>query len=617
LAPADPRPDAPPTLYAQGERRDQLLAAARDWPSWDLAPRQLCDLELLLDGSFAPLTGFLGSAEVAAVARDLRLPDGRLWAMPIVLDVTAEVAEAAVRAGHLALRDAEGVMLAVLQVTEAFALDGNALGAAVCGTEDPAHPGVALHRGLRPVGLAGPLVGTARPSHYDFPGLRKDPAAVHAALAARGTSRVVAFQTRNPLHRAHHELTLRAMRELDAALLLHPAVGATKPGDLDHYTRVRGYQALLPHYPHGRVELALLPLAMRMAGPREALWHAAIRRNYGATHFIVGRDHAGPGADASGRPFYDPYAAQELVGRHQAELGITMVPFQEMVFVPAEASLADPMARTERAGDGGGREHPAGSGHAPADAGWPVAATPPAGVFLPRDEVPAGAPVLELSGSELRRRLRAGEDLPNWFTFPEVAAELRRAHPPRHQMGLVVFFTGLSGAGKSTIANVLLGKLLERGERPVTLLDGDLVRKHLSSELGFSRAHRDLNIRRIGFVASEIAKNGGIALCAPIAPYAATRNEVRAAVSERGGFVLVHVATPLAVCEARDRKGLYAKARAGLLPEFTGISDPYEVPTDAEVTIDASVGTPLAAADQVLRYLAAEGYLTADPAAGA
>lgn len=583
------------------QRVNELRALARDWPSWDLSPRQLCDLELLLDGSLAPLEGFLSREEVASVARDLRLPDGRLWAMPIVLDVPPAVAEAASACGHLALRDSEGVMLAALGVEQAFDLDGAALGAAVCGTDDPAHPGVALHRGLHPVALAGPVELVTPPVHYDFPALRKTPAAVRATLAARGFSRVVAFQTRNPLHRAHHELTLRAMRAHDAALLLHPAVGATKPGDLDHYTRVRCYQALLGHFPADRVELALLPLAMRMAGPREALWHAAIRRNYGATHFIVGRDHAGPGADRSGRPYYDPYAAQELVGRHQQELGITMVPFQEMVFVPAEASLADPTAT-------------AAAARATSEAHEGTPGAPPAGVFLPRDEVPAGAPVRELSGSELRRRLRTGEELPDWFTFPEVARELRRAHPPRHEMGFAVFFTGLSGAGKSTIANVLLGKLLERGGRPVTLLDGDVVRKHLSSELGFSRAHRDLNIRRIGFVASEIAKNGGIALCAPIAPYASTRAEVRAAIAEHGGFVLVHVATPLAVCESRDRKGLYAKARAGLIPEFTGISDPYEEPGDAEVTIDASVGTPLAAAERVLSYLATEGYLRAEVA---
>jgi sulfate adenylyltransferase len=371
------------------------------------------------------------------------------------------------------------------------------------------------------------------------------------------------------MHRAHHEMTLRAMRQVEAALLIHPAVGLTRPGDVDHYTRVRGYQALLARYAPGTAALALLPLSMRMAGPREALWHAIVRKNHGCTHFIVGRDHAGPGSDGEGRAFYAPYAAQELLRAHEEEIGVRMMPFRALVYVEGKDA------------------------------------------FVAEDEVPPGARVRALSGTELRRRLAEGREIPDWFTFPEVAAELARSHPPRHRQGVTVFLTGLSGAGKSTIANVLRVKLLEKGGRPVTLLDGDVVRRNLSPELGFSKRDRDANIRRIGFVAAEITKCGGIALCAPIAPYDALRKEVRVAIAAQGGFVLVHVATPLEVCERRDRKGLYAKARAGLIPEFTGISDPYEPPEDAEVTITPE-DTPEAAAHRILSHLESEGYLTPD-----
>jgi sulfate adenylyltransferase len=372
------------------------------------------------------------------------------------------------------------------------------------------------------------------------------------------------------MHRAHQELTLRAAKEVEASLLIHPVVGMTKPGDVDHYTRVRCYMALLPTYPRNTAMLSLLPLAMRMGGPREAVWHAIIRKNHGCTHFIVGRDHAGPGKDSSGKWFYGPYDAQELLKTHQDELGIQMVPFRQMLYVPDMDT------------------------------------------YFPEDEVPKGAKTLDISGTEQRRRLQEGLELPGWFTFPAVEKELRKSSPPRARQGFTVFFTGLSGSGKSTIANVLLVKLLEIGGRPVTLLDGDLVRKHLSSELGFSKEHRDINIRRIGFVAGEITKNGGIAICAPIAPYDNIRKENQALIEKGGGYILVHVATPIEVCEQRDRKGLYAKARAGIVKEFTGISDPYEEPADAQLVIDTTEVTPEEAAQQVLLHLEKEGYIGAE-----
>ncbi len=560
-------------LVVAPERAEELRRESAAWPSWDLTSRQLCDLELLLSGGFSPLRGFLGSDDHESVCERMRLADGTIWPVPVTLDVPEELARRLGPGASVALRDPEGVLLAALHVDDVYRPDRRAEAQAVFATTSTEHPGVAhlLERTCDHY-LGGWLEGLQPPVHYDFRSLRLTPAQLRAELARRGWRRVVAFQTRNPMHRAHQELTFRAARTVEANLLIHPVVGMTKPGDIDHYTRVRCYQAAVGTYPQATAMLALLPLAMRMAGPREALWHAIIRKNHGCTHLIVGRDHAGPGADADGRPFYGPYAAQELLAAHQAELGVEMVPFRMMVYV-------DDL-----------------------DA------------YRPEDEVPAGARVLSISGTELRRRLTEGGDLPPWFTFPAVADELRRSHPRRAAQGVTVLFTGLSGSGKSTIANVLLVKLLEMGGRAVTLLDGDVVRKHLSSELGFSKEHRDLNIARIGFVAAEITKNGGIAICAPIAPYAAVRREVRAMVERCGGFVLVHVDTPLEVCEARDRKGLYAKARAGLIKEFTGISDPYEAPDDADVVIDTTDTTPEEAAQAIILHLEKEGYLGLAPA---
>jgi sulfate adenylyltransferase len=559
------------SLIAGPDRAAELKAASKDWLSWDLTPRQLCDVELLANGGFSPLRGFLARADYDSVCARMRLANGTLWPMPITLDVPEELAGKLSAGSVLALRDPEGVMLAALHVVDVWKPDLTAEAQAVFGTTNPEHPGVAhLLQRSHPCYVGGRLEVLELPIHYDYRSSRLTPAELRAEFLRLGWRRIVAFQTRNPMHRAHQELTLRAAKSVEANLLIQPVVGMTKPGDVDHYTRVRCYQALLPHYPHGTVKLALLPLAMRMGGPREAVWHAIIRKNYGCTHFIIGRDHAGPGSDSSGKPFYGPYDAQELLLKHQEEIGVGIVPFRMMVYIQELDS------------------------------------------FVPEDEIPKGMREMNISGTELRRRLNEGLDIPHWFTFPEVAKELKRSYPPRHRQGFTVFFTGLSGSGKSTIANALLVKFLEIGGRPVTLLDGDLVRKHLSSELGFSKEHRDINIRRIGFVASEITKNGGIAICAPIAPYHAVRREVRGMVEEGGGFVLVHIATPLEVCEARDRKGLYAKARAGIVKEFTGISDPYEAPDDAELVIDTSEVSPDEAAQQIILHLEREGYVGAE-----
>jgi len=551
------------------EQAAETKAASRDFPSWDLTPRQICDLEMLLNGGFSPLTGFMNKADHESVCSDRRLSNGVLWPIPITLDVGEAFAKTLQPgATKVALRDAEGVMIAILHVEDVWQPDRQAEGKAVFNSTSNAHPGVAyLMNRSNPWYVGGRLEGLQLPSHYDFKTLRQTPAELRAEFASAGWRRIVAFQTRNPMHRAHVELTFRAAKQVEASLLIHPVVGMTKPGDVDYFTRVRCYQLLVGKYPAGTAKLALVPFAMRMGGPREAIWHALIRKNYGCTHLIVGRDHAGPGKDTDGKPFYGPYDAQELFAKHEEEIGVKQVPFQMMVYLEDKDK------------------------------------------YFPANEVPKDARVLDLSGTELRNRLNEGRDIPSWFTYPEVGTELRRSFPPRHKQGLTIFFSGLSGSGKSTIANVLMTKFLEVGGRPVTMLDGDLVRKHLSSELGFSKEHRDINIRRIGYVASEITKNGGIAICAPIAPYDLTRKDVRALIEPVGGFILVHLSTSVDVCEGRDRKGLYAKARAGILKEFTGISDPYEEPADAEVRINTAELSPEESAQEIILHLEREGFI--------
>ena len=568
IQPIEPHGGVLKERYVTAAEADRIKFQTRECPSWDLTPRQACDLELLLNGSFSPLEGFLNQTDYERVVEDMRLSDGTLWPIPITLDVSEPFASRIGRGEQLALRDPEGVLIAVLEVSDIWRPDLHREAWQLFGTTDERHPGVFhLLRQTGPVYVGGQVLGVEPPIHYDFPHLRDSPQELRERFAKLGWRRVVAFQTHNPMHRVHRELTLRAAQQAEANLLIHPAVGSIKPGDVDYYSRVRCYEHLLRTYPEQTTTLSLLNLAMRMAGPREALWHAIIRQNYGCTHFIVGHNHAGPDPDAFGRAFYEPYAAQELIARYQSELGIQILPFPEMVYVRERAQ------------------------------------------YIPASEILAGEATLSVSGTEFRRRLQEGLEIPEWFSDPEVVAELRRAHPPRHRQGFTVFFTGLSGSGKSTIANALMVKLLEQGGRAVTLLDGDIVRKHLSSELGFSREHRNINILRIGFVASEITKNGGIAICAPIAPYAATRREVREMIAPLGGFIEVHVATPLETCEGRDRKGLYAKARAGILKEFTGISDPYEAPEHAELTLDTRDCTPGEAAQTVLLKLESLGYI--------
>ena len=559
-----------PELYVSPESAQKLKHEAAALPSWDLTPRQVCDLELLMNGGFHPLKGFQSEADYNGTVENMRTADGTLWPIPVTLDVSQAFADKVTPGQDIALRDQEGVILAILSITDKWTPNKANEAEKVFGADDLAHPAVNyLHNIAGPVYLGGPITGIQQPVHYDFRARRDTPNELRAFFRKMGWRRIVAFQTRNPLHRAHQELTFRAAKEAEANLLIHPVVGMTKPGDVDHFTRVRCYEAVLDQYPASTTHLSLLNLAMRMGGPREALWHAIIRKNHGLTHFIVGRDHAGPGKNSQGKDFYDPYAAQTLVAEHQKEIGIEMVDFKQMVYVQEKAQ------------------------------------------YYPVDEVPEGSTVLDISGTELRRRLREGLEIPDWFSFPEVVTGLRRTSPPRSKQGFTVFFTGLSGSGKSTIANALMVKLMEMGGRPVTLLDGDVVRKHLSSELGFSKEHRDINIRRIGYVASEITKNGGIAICAPIAPYTATRRAVREMVEAFGAFIEVHVATSIEECERRDRKGLYKLAREGKIKEFTGISDPYEAPTKAELVVDTEGTDVDYCAQQVILKLESMGLIKA------
>jgi len=559
-----------PELYVSYESAQKLKAEAGDLVSHDLTPRQICDLELLMNGGFNPLKGFLSEADYTSVVDTMRLADGALWPMPVTLDVSEGFADKVTIGQDIALRDQEGVILATMTVTDKWVPNKAHEAEKVYGADDSAHPAVNyLHNTAGGVYLGGPVTGIQQPVHYDFRGRRDTPNELRALFRKLGWRKVVAFQTRNPLHRAHQELTFRAAREAQANLLIHPVVGMTKPGDIDHFTRVRCYEAVLDQYPSATTTMSLLNLAMRMAGPREAVWHGLIRKNHGCTHFIVGRDHAGPGKNSAGQDFYGPYDAQDLFREHQDEMGIEMVDFKQMVYVQDRAQYE------------------------------------PADEIADKDKVT----ILDISGTELRRRLAEGLEIPEWFSFPQVVEELRKSRPARAKQGFTVFFTGFSGSGKSTIANALMVKLMEMGGRPVTLLDGDIVRKNLSSELGFSKEHRDLNIRRIGYVASEITKNGGIAICAPIAPYATTRRAVREDVEQFGAFVEVHVATSIEECERRDRKGLYKLARAGKIAEFTGISDPYDVPDHPELRLDTENQSVDGCAHQVLLKLESLGLI--------
>ncbi len=558
-------------LVVTGDERDALIARAAKLPSIKISMRNMCDLELLATGGFSPLSTFMGKADYESVLHKMRLSDGTLWPLPITL--TVDPKELPTVGEDIALRNANFDLIAVMNIDEVYHWDANTEAALAYGSTDSKHPMVSEMTRWGKVCISGPLKVINLPKYHDFVEMRQTPAQVREKLEEMGHDNVVAFQTRNPLHRIHEELTKRAAAAVNGSLLIHPVVGMTKPGDVDHYTRTRTYKALFDnYYDKNTTMLSLLPLAMRMAGPKEAVLHAIVRRNHGVNHFIVGRDHAGPGNDSTGKPFYGPYDAQTIMTEHEAELGVKMVPFEMLVYLPDEDR------------------------------------------YVEQKDVPPGAKTLNISGTQVRDDyLAKGKLLPEWFTRPETAEILRQSYPPRHAQGFCLWFTGLSGSGKSATTNIVTELLLEHG-RQATVLDGDVVRTHLSKGLGFSKEDRDTNILRIGFVAGEISRHGGAVVCAAISPYRAAREEARKFVGEN--FIEVYMDTPVEVCETRDVKGLYAKARQAMADGkpmgFTGIDDPYEPPVNPEITLQGYGATPEENAHKVVEYLLDQGYILKD-----
>ncbi len=555
-------------LLVDGDRSRVLKSLTQTLTDVILNERQLCDFELLATGVYTPLDGFMKQMDYEAVLDRMRLSTGELWPIPICLDIPESLALTLEAGQSVVLRDPEGFLLGLLHVADIWPVNKKAEAEAIFGTLDSSHPGVAyLFNRSGNYYLGGRIEALNLPIHSDFRQIRRTPCQVREVYGRLGWKRVVGFQTGQPLHRPQFEMTLRAMRQAKANLLLLPVTGIAKPGNFDHYTRMRCYKKVTGHYPPDSFMLNLLPLAMRMAGPRDALLHMILGRNYGCSHFIIGHDHGSPGNDKTGKPFYRYDDATILAGEAEPELGVRVISFDKMVYLPFDDE------------------------------------------YRFKGQVPEGRESISLSGTQISKRVRKGKTVPDWATFPEVITELQQAYPPPSSQGLTVFLTGLSGAGKSTIAKVLYSRFMEMGTRPVTLLDGDIVRRNLSSELNFSREHRDINVRRIGFVAKEITKNRGIAICAPIAPYEKTRSEIRLAIEEHGGFFEIHVSTPIEECEKRDRKGMYAKARAGLLKGFTGVDDPYEEPETPELRIDTTNMTPDESAREVLLYISQQGFV--------
>ena len=535
------------SFHLSADELSEYSELSNNISSLTLSLKQQCDLEMISNGAFSPLSTFNNQKDYEEILLNNKLSNGLVWPIPIVLDVPDQFLKSLDKNEYISLRNTEGFLLAILKVKEFWAPNKKEEANLVFKSNDLNHPGVDyLFNHTNNNYISGELVPIHENKYFDFTHLRKSPQEVRDFFRLNNWKDVIAFQTRNPMHRAHYELTKLAMDEHNSKLLIHPVIGMSKPGDIDHFTRVKCYQHIIKYYPENSVELSLINLAMRMAGPKEALWHAIIRKNYGCNRIIIGRDHAGPGVNAEGKPYYQPYDAQELIAQYQEELEIKMVPFKEMVFAKNKKT------------------------------------------YLPLDKIEQDDLIEKLSGTQFKELLQQRTEIPTWYSFPEVIHELRKRFPKLHNQGLTVFFTGLSGAGKSTLANAIMYKLMETEDRPITLLDGDIVRQHLSSELGFSKEDRDIHVKRIGYVASEITKHGGVAICAPIAPYSNTRKVVRNMIDEVGSFVEIHVATPLSVCEERDTKGLYKQARAGKILDFTGVSDPYEEPENPEITVDTS-----------------------------
>lgn len=539
-----------------------------DMLKWVLTQRQRCDLELLLNGGFDPVFNFISQADYENILTHCRLVNNHLFPIPVNLDVSEAFAKQVSIGDKIGLHDSDNMLLAYMTITDKWKPNKYTEIEKVYGTKDISHPGVNYI--LNMAGewyLGGKLEAVKLPQHYDFLELRHTPKTLKQTFAKLGWSKIVGFQTRNPLHRAHLELTLRAANHIDGNVLLHPVVGITKPGDIDYFTRVRCYSKLLEYYPDKNAMLSLLPLAMRLAGPRSALWHALIRKNYGCTHFIIGRDHAGPGKDKNNQPFYPPYAAQEFVKSYEKEIGIHILTFSEMVYVKERNK------------------------------------------YCQVNEIKQNETQLNISGTELRNLLLTNKPIPSWFSFPEVIQELKRAYPPKSKRGFTIFFTGLSGSGKSTLARLLMIKLMSFGRTNISFLDGDIIRYNLNFDLGFTKEDRNLNISRMGFIAGEITKVGGVALCSAIAPYAEARNQNRTLISQYGSYIEIYVKASVEECTKRDTKGLYQKALKGEITNLTGVNDPYEAPTNPELVINTDKQSPEQSLNIIIEYLKDEGFI--------
>ena len=547
---------------------ESLKLKAANYPAISLTKRQKCDLELLMNGAYSPLKGFMIQEDYDSVIDTMRLSNGQLWPMPIIFDVTSFFIEKhSIRAdSNIALQDGEGFVLAVLSVQSIWRPNKEKEAENVYGTTSSEHPGVDyLFERTQEVYIGGAIQGIQLPEHYVFGAHHRTPLKQRELFAKKGWRNVIAYQTSKIIHRLQRELLFSIAKKHQAHILIHPTIGSTKPGDTHYYTRVHCYEAVLKYFPKQIATLSIMPLSMRMAGARESLWYGIIHQNYGCTHYIIGPNHASAPQVKNNDSSYD---SQKLIAQYQNELDIIMIPVEEHLYLSCDDSFM-PATKIQKQGKVG----------------------------------------LRFSEQKIREYLHENKTVPKWCSYPEVLSAMKTAFPPRSKQGFTLFFTGLSGSGKSTLAKIVNAQLIEQGNKPVTLLDGDIVRLNLSSELGFSKEHRDLNIKRIGFVANEITKNKGIAICAPIAPYTKSRRAVRELIEQYGTFIEIHVSTPIKVCEARDRKGLYAKARKGIIPEFTGVSDPYETPERAELIIDTSTMSPLEAAQEVILYLFKKGFL--------
>ena len=529
-------------------------------PRINLNSRQLCDLELLMNGSFFPLEGFMDQESYSSVISKMRLKNNQLFPIPIVLDVI-NGNDYKIN-NEIILCDEYGKPLALMKISSVYKPDKLKEAKLVYKTKDLNHPGVNyLMNQTYDYYLGGKITPIEKIDRFDFIEYRQTPEELKSWFKKNKWTKIIGFQTRNPIHKAHYWLIKNAADNFNAKILVHPAVGVTKEGDIDYITRVRCYIELYQKHLKNFAKLSLLPLAMRMAGPREALLHMIIRKNYGCTHFIVGRNHADPGKDKNGKLYYQPYDAQKLAKKYQSEIGLIVIPFKELVYDESKKE------------------------------------------YLPIDKIKGSKHIKRISGTEFRKMITTNKRIPNWFSFPEVLTEIRRGVKREVKDGLTIFFTGLPSSGKSTISRMLYFKLLEMVNKKITLLDGDIVRQNLSKGLGFSKEDRITNIKRIGFIASEITKHQGIAICSAIAPHKEARFYNRQLISKYGHYVEIFVSTPLKTCKKRDTKGLYRKAELGLIKGFTGIDDKYEVPINPEIDIDTSNYSPMECVDKIIKHL--------------